>query len=135
MASQSVIRGRVKEDGSRFVADDPSLVTEALQGRAGKPTELVLRDPKSKRSLDQNAYAHKWPFALIADAMGEGIEAAKLCILGEKFGWHTVRGREIPIKTHTSDLTVQEFDELIEWMIPWALDTFGAVIPLPGEAE
>jgi hypothetical protein len=70
---------------------------------------------------------------LIADAMGESVEAAKLCILGEKFGWVEVRGHLLPAKPSTSALTVAEFDELIEWMPVFGAQTFGLEIPLPGE--
>lgn len=132
MAPQAVIPGDVNDAG-KFVPRDLDLFRESLLARAGRATEVVLRDIKSKRSLDQNAYAHKWPFRIIAEAMGEGIEAAKLCILGEKFGWHEVMGKLLPIKPSTSALTVEEFSELIEWMPPWALEMFGSIIPLPNE--
>lgn len=116
---------------------DPALARQVLahlRAIAGKPVEIVFRKPRSKRSLDQNAYAHKWPFRIIADEMGESVEAAKLCILGEKFGWYEVRGHLIPVKPSTSALTVEEFNELIEWMPVFALETFGAIVPLPSEA-
>jgi hypothetical protein len=117
---------------------DPALarkVVDHLRECKGKPVEIVVRKPRSKRSLDQNAYAHKWPFRLIADAMGQGVEAAKLDILGAKWGWQESQfsGKPLPIKPNTSGLTVEEFSELIEWMPAWALETFGISIPLPSE--
>lgn len=133
MSQQRVFPGVVNEDGTRIVFNEPAKYAEFRRKLAGMKVEVILRKPKSKRSLDQNAYAHKWPFRIIADAMGESIEAAKLCILGEKFGWHQVQGRTLPIKTSTADLSTEEFSDLIEWMPPWALEMFGAVIPLPRE--
>jgi hypothetical protein len=124
-----------KADPPAFHADDARKFATMRRKLAGKRAEVILRKPKSKRTIDQNAYAHKWPFRLIADAMGEGIEAAKLDILGEKFGWEVSKysGKPLPIKTSTSQLTTAEFSELIDWMPPWALDKFGTVIPLPAE--
>lgn len=101
----------------------------------GQPVEVVIRKPRSKRSLDQNAYAHAWPFKLIAEAMGESVEAAKLAILGEKFGWRELRGHLIPVKPSTAALTVEEFHELIEWMPAFGAHTFGISIPLPNEVD
>jgi hypothetical protein len=131
--SERLFPGRVDDSGTRIVFEDPAQYVATRRKLAGKRVEVILRKPKSKRSLAQNDYAHKWPFPLIAEAMGEGVEAAKLCILGEKFGWHEVMGKSLPIKPSTSKLTITEFDALIEWMPPWALDMFGIEIPLPNE--
>lgn len=130
--NEAVFPGRFDERAT-FHADDAARFQVYRRKLAGKRAEVVLRKPKSKRSLDQNAYAHKWPFRLIAEEMGESVETAKFYILGEKFGWHEVRGRTVPIKPSTAALTVEEFSELIEWMVPWALEMFGTVIPLPNE--
>lgn len=102
---------------------------------AGQAVEIVIRAPKAQRSLDQSAYAHAVPFKLIAEAMGESVEAAKLCLLGEKWGWHEVRGHPLPVKPSTAALTVEEFSELIEWLPAFALETFGIQIPLPNEVS
>ena len=126
-------------DGSGAFRPDPEHAARMVRARrklAGKRAEVVFRRPRSKRSIEQNAYAHKWPFRLIAEAMGESVEAAKLCILGEKFGWHEVRGHLLPMKPSTAALTVAEFSELIEWMPVFAAEMFpGLVIPLPSEVD
>jgi hypothetical protein len=101
----------------------------------GQPVEVVIRKPRSKRSLDQNAYAHAWPFKLIAEAMGESVEAAKLAILGEKFGWRELFGHQVPVKPSTSALSVEEFSELIEWMPSFGAHMFGLSIPLPNDVD
>lgn len=134
MSKGLVFAGQFNEAGG-FLADEPARFVRVRQQLAGKRAEVVIRRPRSKRSLDQNDYAHKWPFRLIAEAMGESIETAKLAILGEKFGYHEVRGHLLPIKPSTSALTKDEFSELIEWMPAFAAQTFGIVIPLPKEVE
>lgn len=134
MPTQFVFPGTVSVEAKPCL-EDMDRYRATLRKLAGKRVELVLRKPKSKRSIDQNAYAHKWPFRLLADYFGCSVEEAKLDILGEKFGWTTgpVSGKPLPIKAHTSDLTVEEFSALIEWMVPWAAEKFGVLIPLPGE--
>jgi hypothetical protein len=130
--SQVVFPGEF-DAGAKFLPADPARFLAVRRKLAGRKVEIIIRKPKSKRSLDQNAYAHAFPFPMIAEAMGETVEAAKLCILGEKFGWHEVRGHLLPVKPSTAALTVAEFDELIEWMPIFGAQMFGIEIPLPRE--
>ncbi len=128
--------GEVDKRGERVVLLDQAGYIRHKRTLAGQPIELVLRRKRIKRSLDQSAYAHSVPFALIAEHMGATMADAKLIIMGEKWGWHTVRGRELPVKAHTSDLTTAEFSELIDWMpIFAATELDGLFIPLPHEIE
>lgn len=105
----------------------------------GKPVDIIIRTHQDRRSLDQNAYAHAVPFPMIAEEWGEDIETTKLLLLGECFGWRDTRdGHRIPMKPHTSGLTVEEFSHFIEWMVWWAAQPrnvceHGFAIPLPGE--
>lgn len=136
MSTERVFQAAVNESGTRIVFADPEAYAAFRRKLAGKPVEVILRKPKSKRTIDQNKYAHKWPFRLLADYFGCSIEEAKLDILGEKFGWSEggpLSGKPLPIKTSTSDLTVEEFSDLIDWMPAWAAQNFGVVIPLPNE--
>lgn len=138
MARQAVIPGAVNEQG-RFDADDEALFRRALTGRAGKRTEVVLRDPKSKRSLEMNAYLHcqNGPFRLLAEHLGDSIESVKYDLAGECFGWvkGAVSGNLVPAKPHTSEWTVEESAYFVDWVIPWAAQHFGVVIPLPNETD
>jgi hypothetical protein len=106
-----------------------------LKTLVNKPVEVIVRVPQSKRSLDQNAYLHcdTGPARLLAEHWGVSIEEAKLLLMGECFGWHEVNGHQIPIKPHTSSMTVKEFSQFVEWVIPWAMTEFNVTIPLPGE--
>lgn len=120
----------------RVVLHEQAKYLQHKRSLAGKPIELVLRRKRSKRSLDQNAYLHAVPFMLISEAMGENINDVKLIVMGEKWGWHTVRGYQLPVKGHTSELTTAEGAELIEWLPMWAATELnGLYIPLPNEVE
>ena len=136
MAHTPVWPVRITDEGD--LSHDQIAVFRAWCRRhKGRKMEMVVRPPRTKRSLDQNAYAHKVPFRLIADEMGEEIKWVKLYILGECFGYEDRHGVRLPVETSTSGLTVAKFSHLIEWMPPWALDFFdGRVyIPLPNECD
>jgi hypothetical protein len=97
---------------------------------------VLIRRPRRTRTLDQNSYLHAEVFPKIAAYMGDDIEGAKLVLMGECFGWKQDArfGREIPVKPHTSSMTVEECTYFIEWVIPWAVERCeGLQILLPGE--
>lgn len=108
-----------------------------LQSLAGQNVEVVVRKQRVKRSLDQNAYIHAVPVPILAEHFGESVGDMKLILMGECWGWRfdPLAGREIPIKAHTSDMTVEECTYFIDWVIPWAMVNHGVDIPLPHEAE
>lgn len=137
MSQIPIFHGRVTEDARlELLEAERDRRRIWLQTLAGKPVEVVVRRVRTQRSLDQNAYWHAVPFAILADYWGEDMETTKLLVLGEKFGWRDLGdGRRIPMKPSTSALTVEEGDQLTEWMPPWAMTNFGVEIPLPKEVD
>jgi hypothetical protein len=113
-------------------------VLACLKDRAGKPTEVVVRRPKSKRSLEMNAYLHSetGPFHLLAEHFGEDIAGIKYALMGQCWGWvySEVCGREVPIKAHTSEMTIEESKYFVDWVIPFGAAN-GVQIALPNEVE
>lgn len=85
-----------------------------------------------KRTLRQNAYWHAEPFLKLAKAWGSSVDDAKLVAMGQFWGWHEVQGYQIPVKAHTSDMTVEEGTVFLDWLIPWAAEQ-GIEILLPDE--
>jgi hypothetical protein len=136
MAGGLVFGGTIDER-AKFVPDDPARFQHARGKLAGKRVELVLRRPRSKRSLDMNAYLHAstGPFRLLAEHFGEDLAGIKYALAGECFGWiySKAMGREVPIRPNTSDWTVEESKQFVDWVIPWAAREYGVVIPLPSE--
>lgn len=112
-------------------------VRAALRAIARKPVEVVIRAPRVKRSDDMNRYLHcdTGPFRLLAEHLGDSIEGVKYDLMGEFFGWvkGPISGRLIPIKAHTSDMTVEESAKFLDWLIPWAATEHGVLIDLPNE--
>lgn len=93
-------------------------------------------DPTSghrKRSDAQNRYLHKEPFPKMAAKFGESVARTKLILMGEFWGYEPckVTGVLLPVKVHTSEMTVAETTTFIDWLIPWALMEHGVEIDLP----
>jgi hypothetical protein len=133
MAVIPVFHGRIDADGKfELAAAEANLRRQYFQTLAGRNVEIVVRKERLKRSVDQNAYLHAVPFPMLAEHLGyESIEDLKLALMGECFGWKKdkLSGHEVPIKPHTSDMTVEECSHFIEWLLPYAALHFNVSIP------
>lgn len=127
---------QVNESGTGVKWEAPAKFQAVLKKHAGKKVAVAIRKPREKRSLDMNAYLHRWPFKLLAEHFGDSIEGTKLDLMGHFFGWTTgpISGRPVPIKPHTSDMSKEESAAFLDWLIPWAKTEHGVSIPLPNEA-
>jgi hypothetical protein len=133
MAVQFVFEGRVT-DGAKPVIDDVTRYRKALETLAGKRVEFVLRKPASKRSIDQNAYWWAVPVKLLAEHCGYTDAQMHYALLGECFGFTPgPNGTPVPVKPSSSDLSVEEFKHLIDWVLVWAPSEMGVAIPEPAE--
>jgi hypothetical protein len=121
--------GRVLQ-GGLLVLDRPKDYAKHLRSLAGQYVEIVARKRRTKRSLDQNAYIHV-AATLASEHTGYTLAEVKLIWMGECWGWHTVAGHELPVKPHTSDMTVDEASYFIDWVGPWSLEHMGVEIPPP----
>jgi hypothetical protein len=138
MAATFVFPAAVDANG-KIAIENPPRWRIALQKLAGKRIEVVIRQPKSKRSLDQNKWWWGIAIPLLADELGydkhehDGLHYA---LVSKCFGvtQDTRTGVEVPNK-RSSQLTVAEFAELMEWVTRFAAQEWGVVLPLPGEAE
>jgi len=123
-------RGFVSDDG-RLTLDWPRQFRQDVRVLAGYEVEGELRRRRSKRSGEQNRYLHV-VIKPLADELGYTTEELKLVLLGETFGYREVRGANIPMRLHTSDLNTQEFAQLIERLLQVAAEA-SVVILLPDE--
>lgn len=118
-------------------ADVRVQVADYLRTFPGMAVDIVVRKHRKQRSLDQNAFLHAEPFPKLAKAWGESIARTKLICMGEFWGWEPVTVGKVkvflPVKAHTSDLTVEECTTFIDWLLPWALEEHGVEIVLPEE--
>lgn len=136
MSIVPIWHGHIDADG-RFGLLDAERDKRRLyfQSLAGKNVEIIVRKERAQRSLDQNAYLHAVPFPMLAAEIGDSIEGVKFDLMGEFWGWTKTKGggNRIPVKGHTSAMTVDECSKFIDWLIPWAMTTLGVNIPLPNE--
>lgn len=136
MTATPVFHGRFDGEGRFFYETaENSDRQNYFRTLAGQRVEIVVRKQRSQRSLDQNAYIHAVPVAILAEHCGYSVPEMKLVLMGECWGWKTVAGHEIPVKPHTSDMTVEEARQFIDWVIPWAMEHFDVAIPLPNEVS
>jgi hypothetical protein len=129
-----IIRARVSDAGTLLVsAAARALLDRHLATLKDKPVELVVRALRTQRSLAQNAYIHAVAIPLLAGHFGYDVPDMKLILMGECWGWHTVGGKELPVKAHTSEMTTEECSQFIEWVTRWAMTEHQLWIPLPSE--
>jgi hypothetical protein len=113
---------------------------------AGQRVSVTVTKPKTQRSLKQNKWLHgpaldalEPKFRELTDALGNhlGYEKSemKLVLLGECYGYHynPIAKRDVPVKTHTSQLTTKEFAAFMEWLVDWAASQHGVYIGLPDD--
>jgi hypothetical protein len=99
---------------------------------------VTLEPPKKTRSLDQNAWLWGLALPMIAEDIGydkHEHEWLHYELLAERFG--TVKaagGLVLPAKT-TSKMTTREFSDYMEWLVRFAAQKFGVVVPLPDEGS
>lgn len=127
MATVPIFTGTV-DDAARLTLtererDQRRAWLETLKGR---DVEVVIRRRRRQRSTDQNALIHAVATAL-AEHCGVSLGEMKVLLMGECWGWRTVRGHEVPVKPHTSDMTVEEATDFIDWLLPWTATNFPSV--------
>ena len=106
-----------------------------LWSLAGDRIEVTYRKARSQRTLEQNAYWHAVPFPMLAAHFQCSMDAVKLLVLGECFGWMSIESSpyriwEMPYIAHTANLTAAQGGYLTDWMIKFGLDR-GVTIPPP----
>lgn len=122
MSTTPVFPGRVLP-GGLLVLDRPKDYARYVRSFHGRFVEIIVRKQRTKRSLDQNALIHVIASGL-ADHCGNSLGEMKLYLMGECWGWQTVRGHEMPVKPHTSDMTVEEATQFIDWLFGWMVQNF-----------
>lgn len=120
-------------EARRFEFDRAAFKRAMAMLEPGRYT-LRLKRGGTKRSLNQNAYWWSTPVKLLAEHCGYTDSQMHYALLGECFGY-TVgpTGKPVPVKPSSSDLTVEEFTHLIEWVLTWAPTELGVIIPSPNE--
>jgi hypothetical protein len=125
------LKGIASADLARQVA---TALKPLADGR--KVVEIVIRKPRTQRSLDQNAYWWAVPVKILAEFCGYTENQMHYALLGECFGYEPgPHGVPVPVKPSSADLSVEEFTHLIDWAQQWAASELGVDVPGPDEAR
>lgn len=136
MAGVPIFHATVSEQAQLvFPENEKHLRKQWLQTLSGRSVEVIVRKERTQRSLAQNNWIHL-AAALLAEHCGNSLAEMKLELMGACWGWHTLpSGHLVPVKIHTSDMTVDDARQFIDWLIQWSAEHFPEVaIPMPGEA-
>jgi len=121
MSTRGIFPGFCQDDG-KLTLDFPSKAHEFNRAHfGGHEVTIEVYKRRSKRSLRQNAFLHAaiepW-----AKQIGETVTGLKIALLGEVFGWTTVRGHQVPTKDHTSELNTEEFSDVMAYAMQAAAE-------------
>jgi hypothetical protein len=137
--SKGLVFGASVSDSGRIVFDDPTRLAVTLKKLASKRIEVVLRKPRSKRSLAANAWWWGVAVPMIAEELGydrHEYEQVHYALVVKCFGTtHDERLKaEVPA-ARSSKLSTKEFAELMDWVVRFAAEEWGLILPLPSEVE
>lgn len=118
---------------------ETSVFKAALEGFGARVVYVELADEKRTRSNQQNKYWWSVVVPTIAQCWqhdkGWSVPPAKSVVHGAliRAVFGTVETPLGPERRSSTDLTTQEFTDLIEWTREYARDKYRVEIPLPGE--
>lgn len=132
MSRGVIALGTVTPEGFRL--DDKAGFKKAVSRLPLGRMRIAVEPIGEKRSLDQNAYWWAVPVKLLAEHCGYTDSQMHYALLGECFGYTSgPTGKAVPVKPSSSELTVAEFTQLIEWVLTWGPSELGVIIPGPSE--
>jgi hypothetical protein len=126
--------GRIEE--GQLVLEERIAFRTAMRHFKPGPVVVKVERMQHQRSISQNKYLHGVVFRILADYFGDSIEATKSDCMGHYWGWQPSKFNPacmVPTRPSTASMTTVECSEFIDWIVPWALITFGVEIPLPNE--
>lgn len=122
---------RVTDQGHLLI-DNHAGFTAAVSRFRGRDVVVRVERKKHKRSLDQNAYWWAVPVETLAEELGYTRPQMHYALLGECFGYRPgPAGTAVPIKPASSDLSIEEFSHLIDWVLTWAPAELGITLEPP----
>lgn len=124
------------DDSGNFSLDKRGQFREWVKKFAGFEVVVSVEKKKVSRSLEQNAYWWAVPVQILAEELGYTPSQMHYALLGECFGYREgPAGHAIPNVPSSSDLTVDEFKKLIDWVLVWAPSELHIDVPPPNEAR
>lgn len=131
--------GRVSV-GGQLVPDRPQDIKRHLRTLGDKPVEIVIRQMRSKRSLQQNKWLWGVALPMIASELGyerHEHEHLHYWLVEKCFGsrWNARLKTMVP-NARSSKLTTKQFSDYMEWLVRFAaIELGGIVVPLPNDVD
>lgn len=124
----------------QLILNDKKAFDEYVQSLTDGEYDLILKEKKSQRSLNQNSYYWGVPVKLISDHTGhtpnEVHELLKSMFLKKYLDVDTKEGQQtFSIVRSTVSLNTKEMEEYLANIRMWASMDLGVVIPEPNEVE
>lgn len=109
----------------------------AIVALVGKNVVVTVEAQKETRSLRQNAWIWGVAYPLIAEAAGydrHEHDELHYALVAKCFGVHEDErlGVAVP-NARSSKLTTADFSEYMEWLVRFAAQMWGCVVPLPDD--
>lgn len=133
------------DDAAVLSLSDKSAFRAGLEPLKGCEVEGTLERKvyRRKRTYEQLKYWFGVPMKILSAHTGYTKMQMHYLCLAECFGVITdaATGREVPVVPASRHLTTKHFSDLIEWVGPWAAETFSQsdgtpiTIPLPGDVD
>src|SRR5690606_26814880 len=130
------------DDSGHFSLDRRREFSEWLQRFRGHEVVVTVQRKTRKRSLEQNAWLWGVALPLIAEHLGydrHELDDLHYDLLSVRFGTKAVAPRVpgappriVPSRT-SADMTTTEFSDYMDWLVRYAAQEFGVVIPLPDD--
>lgn len=130
------------DDSGVFALDQPDKFRAWVKRFAGHEVVVTVQRKTRKRSLEQNAWLWGVALPLIAEHLGydrHELDELHYDLLSVRFGTKAVAPRVpgahpriVPSRT-SSDMTTTEFSDYMDWVVRYAAQEFGVVIPLPDD--
>ena len=132
------------DDAGHFSLDRRREFSEWVKRFRGHEVVVTVQRKTRKRSLEQNAWLWGVALPLIAEHLGydrHEHDDLHYDLLSVRFGTRAVaprvpgaQPRIVPART-SSELTTAEFSDYMDWLVRYAAQEFGVVIPLPDEGK
>jgi hypothetical protein len=116
----------------RLILDSPSRFQVHVARYEGKPVEVVVRQKKSQRSLNQNAAYWGIAVEILCEHTGYDRETMHDC-LRQKFASRIDPNTGLTIVESTASMDTKRFCEYYEAIQRWAAEFLGVQIPSPNE--
>lgn len=127
-------RGKVER--GKLVFENQSKYLVHLSKLEGKEFELTIRQKKSQRSLNQNAYYWSVVIEILRDHFGYEEDESEEVHDGLKLKFLRIHeGKALETVRSTTKLNTAEFEDYLEKIRRWASKDHGIYIPLPNECE